>query len=131
MSSYEYLLQLADERCITVHENINLGRLDGLYVDGAIALSYNLDTSAKKRCVLAEELGHYETTYGDILDQSIIENQKQEYRARTWAYNFLVPLETIITALSDGHTETWDLAEYLEVEEWFLVGCLRHYGLMD
>ena len=131
MTKYEEMLQVAADRDIDVYENIDLGRLEGLYTDNAVALSYMLETSTKKACILAEEIGHYETSYGNILDQSIMENRKQEHRARVWAYNFLVPVETIIAALAEGYREIWELAEYLEVEEWFLIGCLKHYGLID
>jgi Zn-dependent peptidase ImmA (M78 family) len=129
--TYEDLLQTAADRGLKIHENWDLGRVKGLYVDGNIALSSHLDTSIKKACILAEEIGHYETSYGNILDQSIEENRRQEHRARTWAYNFLVPVETIMAALAEGYREIWELAEYLEVEEWFLIGCLKHYGLID
>ena len=38
----------------------------------------------EKASVLAEELGHYYTTVGNILDQEDAGNRKQEHKARTW-----------------------------------------------
>ena len=42
-----------------------------------------------------------------------------------------MPLENILFAAQDGHTDIWDMAEYLEVDEEFLIGALKHYGLLD
>ena len=39
-------------------------------------------TENEKTCILAEELGHYYTSSGNILDQSNINNRKQEKVAR-------------------------------------------------
>lgn len=60
------------------------GKTKGLYSDGIIAISSSISTTAEKTCVLAEELGHYHTSCGDIIDTSSIENRKQEVRARRW-----------------------------------------------
>lgn len=53
-------------------------RIKGLYIDGTITLNENLSTTSEKACILAEELGHYYTASGNILDQQ--ENRKQELR---------------------------------------------------
>jgi hypothetical protein len=75
---YETLLQEAHEEeievvCIPLH-----GKLKGLYSCNVIAINSNTATEAEKACILAEELGHYHTTVGDILDQSKTQNRKQE-----------------------------------------------------
>ena len=57
---------------------------DGRIYKNRIAIRTDL-TDIEKSCVLAEELGHYYTTVGDILDQSDDGNRKQERRARLWA----------------------------------------------
>lgn len=56
--------------------------LSGLYIDGNIALSNRLNTTAEKACVLAEELEHHETSVGNIIDLSVSWNRKQERQAR-------------------------------------------------
>lgn len=75
LSEYERLLALAEDENINVHENYDLGsnRLKGLYCDGNIALSYNLENTSGKTCILAEELGHYYTATKNILDLSDVE----------------------------------------------------------
>ena len=55
--------------------------LKGLYLDGIICLSNKLKTKAEKESILAEELGHHYTTEGNILDQSNLNNAKQEESA--------------------------------------------------
>lgn len=84
-------------------------------------------TETEKTCVLAEELGHHYTATGNILDQSTVENRKQEMRGRIVAYNKLVGLARLrgclLTPLSE-HTES---AEYLEVTEEFLIDSLNYY----
>src|SRR5699024_481472 len=92
-----------------------------------IWLNKHLPTTNDKVCVLAEELGHYHTTTGDILDQSDISNRKQEKQARNWAYKRLVPLHKIIKAFDAGVQNRHELAEYLNVTEAFLLDALKRY----
>lgn len=93
--------------------------LDGLYTDNTIYLSKTL-TSAEERCVLAEEIGHHETSYGNILDLSDTDNQKQELRARNWASEKLVTLKGLTTAYKSGVRNHYELAEFLGITEEFL-----------
>lgn len=69
-----------------VHYNFDSDQIKGLYMDGVIALNQKLETTREKTCILAEELGHHETSFGNILDQTVTANRKQEYKARIWAY---------------------------------------------
>jgi len=127
---YETLLDEAYREGLVVKEKplqFNDGRIKG----NRIAIRQSLDTSRQKACILAEELGHYHTTVGDILNQNDTNNRKQEYAARRWAYQKLVPEENIRFALMDGHTEIWDMAEYLDVDEVFLREALKFYGYLS
>lgn len=127
---YEALLDEAYEKGLIVKEKplqYNDGRIKG----DRIAIRQSIETSAKKACILAEEIGHYETSSGDILDQTDTGNRKQEYTARRWAYHKLVPEENIRFAIADGHTEIWDMAEYLDVDEAFLRDALKFYGYLS
>ena len=61
-----------------------------------IGINYSkIDTLAEEKEILAEELGHYyyESTYSLYDSQAYI--SKQEYRARKWAYNVLIPYEDL------------------------------------
>ena len=93
LNTYEQLLQEAEDAHVTVHEAFNLNgdstparRLKGLYMDGHIALDPQLDTTAEKASILAEEMGHHLTTVGDITDLKDAGNRQQELDARLWGY---------------------------------------------
>lgn len=102
----------------------------GLYADGYVWINKNM-TLSQKTCILAEEIGHFETTVGDILDQNDANNRKQEYVARKWAYEKLIPVDRIQAAIDLGHTELWSMAEFLDVDETFLKDALMHYGYLS
>lgn len=76
---------------------------------------------------MAEELGHYYTGYGNILDQSSASNRKQELHGRVYAYNKLVGLMGIINAYKNHCMSISESAEYLEVTEDFLQDALSYY----
>lgn len=99
----------------------------GLYCDGTVALSKRLKTNTEKACILSEELGHYYTTTGNILNQSLTENRKLEQRARIWAYNKLIGLSGIIDSYKAGCDCLNSMAEYFEVTEEFLIEALEYY----
>lgn len=107
---------------------VNKGRIKG----NKIAIRRNLSTK-EKCCVLAEELGHYYTTVGNILDQSNARNRKQELRARLWSYDKIIGLEGIIKSYQHGCKNLYETAEYLNVTESYLNDALiayqRKYGI--
>jgi hypothetical protein len=76
---------------------------------------------------LAEELGHHYTTAGDILDQSQLNNRKQEKRARRWGYQKLVPLVKLVQAYKEGANNRFELADFLGVTEDFLEDAIKQY----
>ena len=126
MNSYEILLSEASENGLVVKEKplkYNNGRIKG----SRVAIRQDLSTSVEKACVLAEELGHHYTTYGNILDQSDASNRKQELRARAWAYNKQIGLLGLIKAYEHGCRNRFEIAEYLEVTEEVLEECLVFY----
>lgn len=126
MNSYEILLSEASENGLIVKEKplkYNNGRIKGFRV----AIRKDLSTSIEKACVLAEELGHHYTTYGNILDQSNTSNRKQELRARAWAYNKQIGLLGLIRAYEHGCRNRFEIAEFLEVTEEVLEECLTFY----
>jgi hypothetical protein len=124
---YEKLLCEAEKENIEVVYMPLKGRIKGLYCDKVIAINKNIETTAEKTCVLAEELGHYYTTVGNILDQKKIINRKLERRARAWAYQRQVPLDKLTEAYKAGIRNRFELAEYLEVTERFLEEAIKYY----
>lgn len=128
MLNYDNLLDIAEKENISVIENFDMSdtRIKGLYCDNAVALCNGM-TSSEKKCVFAEELGHYYTSTGDIIDQSSSANRKQELRARAWAYNKLIGLTGIVDCCKSKCQCITDMAEHLNVSEEFLHEALRYY----
>jgi len=124
---YEMLINEAGRLNVEVSENPMGSRIRGLYGDNVIWLNQGLPSNTEKVCVLAEEMGHYHTSSGNILDQKQITSVKQEKRARNWAYEKLVPLKGFIQAYKVAILNRYELAEFLEVTEDFLDQAIDHY----
>lgn len=123
---YEDLLLEAEQNDLIVKEK-NLLLSDGRIKGKRIAIRKNIPTIAQKASVLAEELGHYHTTVGDILDQADTSNRKQERRARLWAYDKMIGLAGIIKGYEAGCQSRYELAECLGVTEEFLQEAIDCY----
>jgi Zn-dependent peptidase ImmA (M78 family) len=125
--TYEKLLSEAYYNSIEVYEKEMKPTVKGLYSDKIIWVNKYISSSIEKRCILAEELGHYHTSYGVILDQTKLQNRKQEKRARNWAYECLIPLNKIVQAHKHCVKNRHELADYLDVTEAFLEEALKRY----
>ncbi|APB77437.1 hypothetical protein PPYC2_21890 [Paenibacillus polymyxa] len=125
----EELLVEADNNRIEVREHtFKSRRIKGLYMDGVITLNpLALTTLVEKACVLAEELGHHHTSFGNILDLKDMRELKQEKRARNWGYERLVPLNSIIQAYKSGARNRYEIAEHIGVTEDFFEDSVKHY----
>lgn len=123
------LLSEALTEGIEIHEHaFNNNRIKGLYIDCSITLNKSAMLSeTEKCCVIAEELGHHYTSYGNILDQKCIIKRKQEYRARSWAYEKLVPLDKFLLAFKSGIRNRHELADLCGVTEDFLQSSINYY----
>ncbi len=124
--TYEQLLTTADQDGLLVKEK-KLAKHDGLLNGRRIAIRKNIATQAEKSCVLAEELGHHYTSSGDILDQTDVMNQKQEYRARLYGYNLKIGLTGLIRAYEAGCRNLYEMAEFLDATEEYLREAIQCY----
>ena len=125
---YENLLEEADINNLFVIENANFkSQAEGLINGNVIGINRKMSSSRKRACVLAEELGHFYTSTGDILNQAEVQNRKQELHARSWAYNRLIGLRGIIDCYKAGYKTLYEMAEHLEVTEEFLAEALSDY----
>lgn len=125
MTTYEDILIEADSRDLITKEKplrAHKGRIKG----NRIAINKNL-TEKEKKCIMAEELGHYYTAFGDILDQSSSSNRKQESRGRVMAYNRLIGLMGIVDSYNNHCQSLAESAEFLDVTEEFLLEALQYY----
>ncbi len=124
--SYEDLLIEAEKENLTVKE-LPLESGDGRIKGKRIAIRQDIPTLAQKADVLAEELGHYYTATGDILDQTNIANRKQERAGRFWAYNKRIGLTGIVSAYKAGCRNSYEIADHLDVSEDTLLEALECY----
>lgn len=122
--NYEDLLLEADSHGLIVKEK-DIPGFNGRIHQNRIAINKDIRTSAEKACVLAEELGHYYTTYGNIIKQDTIEKQKQEFRARVWGYQRIITMDKLIAAYGKGCRNSYEIAEELEVTEEFFLEALQ------
>ena len=114
--TYEEMKTAAQEAGLVVKEKplqSSNGRING----NKIAILKDLPSSVHKKCVLLEEVGHYATSMGNILDQSDANNRRQERLARGWAFDRLIGLDDIVRAYERHCEDLSDMAEYLEVTE--------------
>ena len=124
--TYDELLSQTSSENLLVKEVPLLGS-DGRIYNNRIAIRKDIPTLKQKSCVLAEELGHYYTGVGNILEQNSINNIKQERYGRIWAYNHQIGLMGILQSYLANCRTLYDMAEYLEVTEEFLIDALQYY----
>ncbi len=124
--NYETLLDEAVNNGLIVKEK-PLKSSDGRIKGNKIAIRQDIKTTVEKSCVLAEELGHYHTTVGDITDLSDPKNRKQERQARFWGYNKLIGLTGIVNAYKRGCQDIHEMAEFLDVTEEYLKEAIDCY----
>lgn len=100
--------------------------LAGLYMDNVVLIDKQR-SYYEKHCILAEELGHYETTYGDITDLQKLRNWKLELVARRWGYEKIVSLDKLIECYEAGLKTLDEVCTHLEVTEGYLKTSITHY----
>lgn len=91
----------------------------GLIYGNKILLNPKL-SYCKKREVLAEEIGHYKTTVGDIIDQTIPFNRKQELQARDYGCKLLINLDGLIACNKSGIETPYEVADFFDVTIQYL-----------
>lgn len=127
MNKFEKLEDVAYQDDVDVlNYRFESNNIKGLYCDGVIAIREDM-TIPEKTCALAEELGHHETSVGNIIDMASAANRKQERQARLWAYNKQIGLIGLVRAFEHGCQNRFEIAEYLEVTEEFLEECIECY----
>lgn len=124
--TYDDVLKEADDTGLIVKEK-PLKSSDGRIYNNRVAVRRNIPTTIEKSCVLAEEIGHYRTGYGDITRIKCESDRKQEYKARLYGYNLKVGLMGIVRAYKNGCHSFYEAAEYLDVTEEYLKAVLNCY----
>ncbi|MCO6295010.1 ImmA/IrrE family metallo-endopeptidase [Staphylococcus epidermidis] len=125
MGLYEELL--IEHDYIEVKEtDVMPSDLHGLWLNDLILINSNLSETRKAE-VLFEELAHHKLTYGNILDQSKWINRKFENYARRHGYEAALPIRIIVEAHHYGVSNLYELAQYVQLSEEYIVEILEHY----
>jgi hypothetical protein len=135
------LYKLADEYKVDIHffDLKEIGTLGINIEKEGLPHMVLLDNSLKKDDrvhleVLAHELGHYFTTVGNFINNTIIysdslEINKAENKADRWACEYLITEEEIIKLLNENVVGMDDLAYYLGVSVKILTKRLGYLAL--
>ena len=127
MREYDDLLINANKQGFSIVE-IDLGTDTpcGKCIGNTIYIN-NRITTKEKACILAEEIGHYYLTVGDITNQMDINNKKQELKARRYGYSLLIEPDDIIHAVKKGCNNRYEIADYLNISEEFFEKLIQDY----
>ncbi|WP_186430914.1 ImmA/IrrE family metallo-endopeptidase [Clostridium sp. BSD9I1] len=129
MKNLEQIYEIIEEEGILLEEvNLTYKYIEGIYLKlpglpSTIGINKSICNNSKKLLsVLAEELGHHFTSFGDLTTECFtysdeIKLSKQEKKARLWAANFLISDEEFVQALSYDITSLYDLSEHFYVTE--------------
>lgn len=99
----------------------------GLYIDGIVYLNQNLEFY-EESSTIAEEIGHHETTVGDISVLDTIEKQKQEQRARDFGATLLVTPQDFVDCFKAGLQTLDQCAYFLEITRQALDDAITVYA---
>lgn len=126
MTRFEQLEQLADSHDIRIDLHIlqEDDACDGLFValrDGCSLILINRHRAlAQRTAALAEELGHYFRSVGDLRDLNDIVAAKSEALAHSWSIDQLLPQPELQTYLENGNGTAWEVAEAADLPEHFV-----------
>lgn len=89
-----------------------------------------LRSEADERTRLSHELGHCITGSFYSRHTAVDCRQRHENRADKWAIRRLISADALDSAVAEGHTQLWDLAEFFGVTEDFMkkAVCLYTHG---
>lgn len=127
------LYQLAEKEKIPVYcfdlpqtHSLSIKQDNG---DCAVAIDpFGLNSTKDEKIRLAHELGHCVTGsfYNKYSDFDI--KARSEYKADKWAIKKLIPKDELQNAFEQGVVEPWDLAEYFNVTEDFIIKAVNYYN---
>lgn len=105
-------------------------RLPSIAVDiygiKAIALQKELTLREERSC-LAHELGHHLKGALYNKETPCYTRGQCEHKADKWAAHKLIPVRSLFTAFRKGCVEVWQLAEYFDVTEDFILKTIEIY----
>lgn len=128
MNLYEQWLQKADDIGLNVVESVPFeSQAKGLICGNCIGLNQNIETTAEKACVLAEEVIHSQINVGNIRDQRLPGNSWQERKTRKVLYKNLADIRTISYFLKNGYKNLNEIADKMGITEELLMEAISGY----
>ena len=85
------------------------------------------DGSIQEKVHLAHEIGHCATGSFYSIHTAVDSRQRHENKADKWAVKHLISVEDLDTAVANGCTEIWELAEHFGVTEQFMQKAVCYY----
>ena len=92
----------------------------------AVSLRQGL-TTREERSYLSHELGHHIKGALYNKETPIYTRGQCEHKANKWATHKLIPLRSLFAAFRKGYVEAWQLAEYFDVTEDFILKTIEIY----
>ncbi len=106
------------EKIDIFHDNKMKTKAKIIKYEGTSILLNNkqIHSESERKCLLAEELGHYyyDAYYTLNSDQTFID--KQEYKAKKWKCLACISRQSILDCFKRGITNLYDIATELQVE---------------
>ena len=124
MNKINKLYEIIDEENIQLEE-ISIEGTNGIYIKlpdmpPIIGLNKSIDNNNTYLSILAEELGHHFTTYGDLTKSpdnyinTLLKNKK-ENKAKIWAADFLISDSEFIEALNKCISNKYDMCDHFNI----------------
>lgn len=88
-------------------------------------------TKTQLASTVAEEIGHYLTSAGNILDQDSPETKKQERKARDVGATLVVTPENILRCYENGYETIEGCADFLGITKETFMNAINYYRRKD
>lgn len=121
------LIQMIELEKINLDENLKIPNILGIYINipginPTIGIKRDLNNTKEYCSILAEEIGHHFKTINNLIikNDSYIKKiliQKEEFKARLWAANFLISDEEFVQAILNCINNKYELSEKFDVTE--------------
>lgn len=100
-------------------------RLRGCY---SVGINFRcMETVREVRTAMMHECGHLHTGALAKVDSPFQLVEKNEYTADADSFQRYLPPEEIAAALRAGYVETWELAEYFDLDEAYIKKALHYW----
>ena len=132
MKTMQEIYRITKQKNITV-DRFALNKREALSVmdeDGDCFIAIDpgkILNETEERTKLTHEIGHCATGafYNQFSNYDC--RQRQENKADKWAVKYLIPVDDLDTAVANGCTEIWELAEHFGVTEQFMQKAVCYY----